>query len=50
MKLLALALIGLCAWVTWRMFLLNSPVCVPMAVFTLFTIWLYYECTKFTKT
>lgn len=46
MKLLALTLAAAATYGTWRLALSDSPVAVPVAIFTLFTYWLTYEVFK----
>lgn len=50
MKLLAFALVIICCYATYRLWITDNIAVVPMGIFTLFTFWLYYETTKFTKT
>jgi hypothetical protein len=50
MKLLALALCAGFTYTTYKLYLSNNIAVLPVGIFTLFTYWLYYETTKFTKT
>ena len=50
MKLIALALCLASSYATIRLYRTNNIAVLPVGIFTLFTYWLYYETTKFTKT
>lgn len=50
MKLLALLLCIASSYATYRFYATNNIAVLPVGIFTLFTYWLYYEISKFTKT
>jgi len=50
MKLLALLLCLASTATTFYFYRTNNIAVLPVGIFTLFTYWLYYEISKFTKT
>ena len=50
MRFLAFALCVAFTYLTYRLYVTNSIAVLPVAIFTIFTYWLAYEITKFTKT
>ena len=50
MKLLALLICIASSYATYHFYRTNNIAVLPVGIFTLFTFWLYYETTKFTKT
>ena len=50
MRFLAILLAIVFTYLTYKLYLQDSIIVLPVSIFTLLTYWLAYETTKFTKT